>query len=114
MTFTGFDITTQVYDNVSIKGNINKKIVTANMNMKNEYTQINSKDAVLDIKNNTIDALLHVNIKNKSISVTIKGDIERPEVKINISDYIKNEIKKKVEEYISGNKTVNKFLKKIF
>ncbi|MBW1650336.1 MAG: hypothetical protein JRJ44_06615 [Deltaproteobacteria bacterium] len=114
LKFTEFDITKQVYENVLIKGNINKKIITADMDMTSPEVKITAKDAILDIQNNTIDALLNINIKDKSLSVTVKGKTEEPQVKVDISEYIKKEIKKQIEKFDTGNENINKLLKKIF
>ena len=83
--------------------------------MNGTEVNITAQDAVLDIKNNTIDASLDINIKDKSLIVTVKGKTDNPEVKADISEYIKKEIKKRLGKYIDTEKdTVNKLLKKIF
>ncbi len=114
LQFAQFDITKQLYKNSLIKGNINKKIITANLNMKGSDITIASKNAILDIQNNTIDAILNLKIKNKPLSVTVKGKTEKPKIKVDVSGYIKKEIKKHINKLDTGNETMNNFLKKMF
>ena len=114
LKFTNIDITKQAYKKARITGNINKNIITANLDMKGEVN-ITAQEAVLDLKNNTINAPLDINIKDKSLIVTVKGKTDNPEVKADVSEYIKKEIKKRLGKYIDTEKdTVNKLLKKIF
>ncbi|MBW1615130.1 MAG: hypothetical protein JRJ49_01090 [Deltaproteobacteria bacterium] len=114
LQFAQFDITKQVYKNALIKGNINKKIITANLNMKGPDIAIASKNAILDIQNNTIDAILNLKIKNKPLSVTVKGKTEKPKIKVDVSGYVKTEIKKHIDKLDTGNESINNFLKKMF
>lgn len=119
-----FDATKEIYDNITIDGDINKKQVTADLNMNSNNTTISSKNAQIDIDKNTINAYLTLKVKNDELGANITGDINNPNVSLDTkklaTDLIKNvmgnekvqEQREKIEEKI--NDTISNGLNKLF
>lgn len=119
-----FDATKEVYDNITIDGDINKKQVTADLNMSSNNTTLSSKNAQIDIDKNSINAYLTLKVKNDELGANITGDINNPNVSLDTkklaTDVLKNvmqnekvqEQKGKIEEKI--NNAISNGLNKLF
>ena len=106
-----FDITREIYKKTNIVSRINDKIITSDLDMESRLTHITSKDAVVDMKNRKVDAKLRVDIKKKPVYVKIKGDINHPEVKLDVKALFMKKIQKKINKQIPKgiNNIINKF-----
>lgn len=88
-----FDGTKEMYNDIKISGDINKKLVSANLDMTSGNTTLSAKKAQLDIDKNTINTYLLLKIKNNELGATIKGDINNPNISLDTTKLAKDVIK---------------------
>ena len=115
--FTNFDITKEIYEHTVLDTNIDNKLLHSNLHMKSRYTEINSKDAMIDLEKETIDTKLNINIKKSIIPVTLTGSLTKPSIKIESDELIKKraikEIEKRLPEEIK-NSPIKNLIKNLF
>lgn len=110
--FAKFDITKEIYNTVDINSDINKLILTSDIDMKSENTSIEIKNSILDLEKSTIDANIDTKIKSTPLSFKVQGKIDSPKINLDSKNLIKNEINNQIEkneEKIKEN--INKVLK---
>lgn len=93
-----FDLTKEIYETVDLNSDINDKQLTSNLLMKSKNTQIESKNAFIDLDKNFIDAKLNTQIKTRSFNVSLKGDMNKPKISLDAKDLLQNEIDRKLEK----------------
>ncbi|RAX54685.1 hypothetical protein CCY99_02675 [Helicobacter sp. 16-1353] len=98
-----FDTTKEVYNNIKIDGTIDKKLITADLNMLSNNTSVTSKDAKIDIENDNINANLVLKVQNYELGAIVSGKIANPNIKLDTKklgqDILKNlKSNKKVQE----------------
>ncbi len=108
-TMARFDITREIYKTTTVTSHINGKLITSNLDMVSRLTHIVSKNALINLNNNTIDAKLAIEILKKWIYVKLKGNINHPKIKISLKDYLKKKIEKKIKKKLK--KKLNNKLK---
>ncbi|WP_022669850.1 hypothetical protein [Hippea alviniae] len=92
---TRFDITRELYKTTTIDTKIDNKKLYTNLDMVSKRTRISSKNALIDLNRDYIDAKVKVEIKKKHVYVKLKGNLKHPKIKINASDLIKQQLEKK-------------------
>ena len=92
------DLTQEIYENFDINTQINDRILTSNLIMKSQNTQINIKDAILDLEKNQIDAKINSTLKEKTLFVNLKGDTNAPKISLDANDLLKEQINKQIEK----------------
>lgn len=97
-TLARFDITKEIYENVSLESKIDKKIIQSIVDMKSQYTTINVPQSTLDLNAQTVDALVNLKIKTYEMGTKITGNIKSPNIKIDASKALENKAKEKIEE----------------
>ncbi|BCD59814.1 MULTISPECIES: hypothetical protein [unclassified Nitratiruptor] len=97
-----FDITREVYKVTTIKSDINKKRIISNLDMQSRLTHISSKNALVDLEKEFVDAKLRVEIKKKPVFVTIKGKLKSPKVSIDAKALLKEQVKQKLEKRLKN------------
>ena len=95
---TNFDITKEIYEYTVLDTKIEDKQLLSNLHMKSRYTEIRSKDAIIDLDKETIDTKLNINIKESIIPVTIVGQFSKPSIKIDGNELIKKRAVKEIEK----------------
>ena len=80
-----FNGTKEIYNNITIDGNINKRLVTANLNMLSNNTSITSNNATLNLDNDNISADLLFNVKGYELYGALSGKATNPNLKIDTS-----------------------------
>lgn len=99
-SFTRFDLTKEVYENVDLKSNINKNIIKSTINMKSKLTQIEVNPSTIDTKNSIIDALVKTDIKGIKFDTKISGDLAKPTIKVDTKKLMQSGTTQKVKEKI--------------
>ncbi len=110
--FTRFDITKELYKTALINGTILKNRITANLDMKSVNTAINSKDTIVDFDRSQINSRLQFRIKKTRFFAHIYGNIRKPKINIDASQFIKSIGKKHLNKIIKSKKLrnlINKF-----
>jgi hypothetical protein len=108
--FTSYDLTLEVYDQISLDTVINDTQLANTLLMKSKNTKISSKKLDMDTKKSTIDADLALDYRKYNIGLELSGDIKDPHVSIDYSkavkDKAKDEVKKRIEKKL-GDKMNN-------
>jgi hypothetical protein len=114
-TLARFDLTKEIYKNVEIRSQINKKIIQSVVAMESAYTSIEVPQSRVDLEAQTIDADLNLKIKKLEVASKITGNIKRPNIKIDASKLLENKAKEKLEEKIKeklgDDEDMNKLIK---
>lgn len=92
------DLTKEVYESFDIDSKIDDKVLTSNLIMKSQNTQIISKDSVLDLKQNLIDAKFDTTIKDKTFAVKVNGETSNPKISLDAKDLLKEQLNKQLEK----------------
>ena len=115
--FTNFDITKEIYERTVLDTKIDKKVLHSNLHMKSRFTEITSKNSIIDLEKETIDTTLDINVKKSIIPVSLIGSLRKPSIKIEGGELIKNraikEIEKKLPEVIK-NSPLKDLIKNLF
>ncbi len=92
----------------TLHSNINRELITSDLDLRSNTSSISGKNTTLNSKTKQVNAKLDVVANNNLIPVTIKGTVDKPEVKLDTSALLKNEANKALQ------KEVNKLLKNLF
>ncbi|MEN8136169.1 MAG: hypothetical protein ABFS18_11635 [Thermodesulfobacteriota bacterium] len=92
----------------TLHSKINQELITSDLDLRANKSSIIGKKTTLNSKTKQVKAKLDVLANNNPIGVTIKGNIDKPSVKLDTSALIKKEVDKLIE------KEINKLLKDLF
>ncbi|ADN09656.1 hypothetical protein [Sulfurimonas autotrophica] len=99
-----------------VNAKINKEKIIASLDLKSNTSSIQTKNTRVDSKANTIDSKIDINANGNPLSVTLKGNINRPKIGVDAKKIIKKEatkaIKKEIQKRIG--KDVGNLLKGLF
>ena len=102
------------------KGDVNAKMkkekIIASLYLKSNTSSIVTKNTKIDSKANTIDSKIDINANGNPLSITLKGNINKPKIGVDAKKIIKKEatkaIKKEIQKRIG--KDVGNLLKGLF
>ncbi len=80
-----FNATKEIYNNITIDGGINKRLITANLNMLSDNTSIIAHNATLNLDNDNIRANLAIKVKEYELPGLLSGTATNPNLKIDTS-----------------------------
>ncbi len=92
------DLTKELYETIDIDTQINDRVLTSNLIMKSQNTQIDIKDSVLNLEQNLIDTKINTIIKDKNFTVDLKGETSSPRISIDTKDLLKEQLNKQIEK----------------
>ena len=92
------DLTKELYETIDIDTQINDRVLTSNLIMKSQNTQIDIKDSVLNLEQNLIDTKINTIIKDKNFTVDLKGETSSPRISIDTKDLLKEQLYKQIEK----------------
>lgn len=104
-----FDITQEIYDDAGLNALIDQKRITADIDLKSSNTSISAKGASLDLENDTLNADMKFQIKDKYVYLKATNKISQPSIKLDASDLIKDQATKAVTKEV--NKALDKYIK---
>ncbi|OZA15869.1 MAG: hypothetical protein B7X85_07055, partial [Thiotrichales bacterium 17-46-47] len=93
-----FDITREVYKTVTSTGDIQQKMITADLDMQSRLTQITSQGARIDLNQQQLDMLLNVAIQGLKLPVRLKGELTSPGVSADFTGLLQQNLKQKTEK----------------
>ena len=105
-TLAGFDITREIYKLSTIDSKIDNMTIVSNLYMKSRLTQITSKNAYVNLRTNKVNAMLNIIIAKKPLEVYIEGNLNKPQVRLNLKGYIKGELKNGLKNIIKVPKSI--------
>lgn len=92
----------------TLKSKINKELIYTDLDMQSNKSSITGENIKFNSKTQQINAKLDVNANDNPIGVKIKGNVNKPDVKVDVSKLIKKEAEKTIE------KALKKQLEKLF
>lgn len=110
--FANIDITKELYEIGTVKGEILIDKVISNIYLKSSKSIIESKSSILDFKNKKIDSKFDINLNGNKFVIFLEDDINNPSIKIDIKNLLIESIKKskesdkierKIEELLNKN-----------
>ncbi len=99
-TFTGYDMTKEVYENTVLKGNINDTKVTYNLDLNGTQTSLIIPNGIYDMVTNKTKANFKLQFQKTDLEGSISGDVSNPKVKIDSSKYLKKKVTKELDKQI--------------
>ncbi len=100
VAFTKYDFTKEKFNETTFESKIDQDIVIFNFLARSEHSYISFKNGKINIKDNTIEAPFDILIKKKDFKGIIKGNINKPKVKLNASKYLKEKAVHTIEKLI--------------
>jgi len=95
---SGFDLTKEVYKDSVLKGIIDKKKVDFSLLMSGIESYLKISKGSVDLEANEINSNFDINIQNKDFKGSIKGKLDKPQVKLDSSEYLKQKIDKTIDK----------------
>jgi hypothetical protein len=92
------DLTKEVYETFDINSQIDDKVLTSDLIMKSQNTQLTTKNSVLDLKQDLIDAKIDTTIKDKTFAVSVNGQTSAPKISLDVKDLLKEQLNKQLEK----------------
>lgn len=96
----GIDLTKERYTETYFNAKLNKALIGFDFNAKSKTVQLAIPKGKINKTTNTINANYKLRIENKDIAGKIKGDISKPKVTIDGSQFIKDRILDRVKDKI--------------
>ena len=103
----GVDLTKERYTQTHFNAKLHKELINFDFNTESKTVHLGIKNGKINKLVDTIDADYKLNIENKDIRGKIKGDISKPKVTIDGSQFIQDALIDKVKDRI-GTKTLEK------
>ena len=96
----GIDLTKERYTKTDFNARLHKELINFNFNAKSRTVHLAIKNGKIDKLANTIDAKYKLNIQNRDIRGEIKGDVSKPNVTVDGSQFIQEALINTVKEKI--------------
>ena len=100
------------YFNGNAKADINKEKIAAAFDLKSRKAEIRSDKTLLDTKRSRIDSKIELRVEKTPVKITLKGDIAKPMVGVDLKAFMQSQAGKKLEK--KAGKEINKLLNKLF
>jgi len=91
-----------------VNARINKEKIVTSLSLKSNKSSLTTKDARLNSKTQVLHAKIDIVANNNPLEVTLDGDINAPDVKVNADELIKKEATKAIKQGI------NKYFRGLF
>ncbi|QKG29555.1 hypothetical protein [Campylobacter sp. RM16187] len=98
-TFTGRDITGEIYRNSKIYGTIDKNLIDFNADMNATRSQINVANGKFNTATKAMNIPVKMNYEKTDIAINITGTSDNPKYNIS-SDYIKGKALKELDRFL--------------
>ena len=98
-TFTGRDITSEIYKNSKIKGTINKNLIDFNADMNATRSHVSVTDGKYDMATKAVNVPIKMNYEKTDIDITVTGTSDNPKYTIG-SDYLKGKAVKELNRFL--------------
>lgn len=95
----GRDITTEVYENGVVKGNIKGDIIAFNANLHSKHSDITVNQASINTKTKTLNIPISANYEKTDIGIDITGTTDTPKYALS-SQYLKQKAEQGVEKLL--------------
>ena len=97
--YAHIDLYKQIFKG-DVHAKINKEKIVASLDLQSNTSSIKTKNTKIDSKANTIDSKIDINANGNALSVTLKGNINKPKIGIDATQIIKKEATKAIKKEI--------------
>ncbi|MBL0687240.1 MAG: hypothetical protein JJV94_05385 [Sulfurospirillum sp.] len=97
---SGFDLTSEMYKDSLLRGVIDKNKIDFSLIMNGLEGYFKILDGYINLETDEIDSKFDIKIQHMDFKGTIKGKLNKPDIKLSDSIYIKNKIDKAIEKNI--------------
>ncbi len=111
----GFDLSKEVFNSATLRGDINDNIITFYLNSYSRKVHILIENGIIDTKANSIKARIVVQINGLDYVFKLRGPLNDPHLILSFSGQVKKKVISVVKKAILGddsNKTINKIIPK--
>ena len=115
------ELTQEIFKTITIDTTLDNKIINNTLFMKSKHSTIKSKKLYTNLEKNYLDAIIDLNFYGYNLGLKLKGDINKPKIKFNISKLLNNKIKQKVKNKLNSflknkikNKDLNNLINNLF
>ena len=88
------DLSKEFFETFYINSRIDNRILTSNLIMKSQNSEINIQDSILDLEKDLIDTKVNSKIKDKTFTISLNGNATNPKISIDTKDLLKDKIEK--------------------
>ena len=88
------DLSKEFFETFYINSRIDNRILTSNLIMKSQNSEINIQDSILDLEKDFIDTKINSKIKDKTFTISLNGNATNPKISIDTKDLLKDKIEK--------------------
>ena len=88
------DLSKEFFETFYINSRIDNRILTSNLIMKSQNSEINIQDSILDLEKDLIDTKVNSKIKDKTFTISLNGNATNPKISIDAKDLLKDKIEK--------------------
>ena len=88
------DLSKEFFETFYINSRIDNRILTSNLIMKSQNSEINIQDSILDLEKDLIDTKVNSKIKDKTFTIGLNGNATNPKISIDAKDLLKDKIEK--------------------
>lgn len=99
-----FDMTREVYRQVHADGKFSAGVITTNMDMQSQLTHVSTQNAIVDLKQQQINATLITQVKGLNIPTAIQGTLTQPNVSVDLGGSLKKQAETAINEEINKEK----------
>ena len=92
------DLSKEIFETFDINSKIDNRILTSNLIMKSQNSEINIQDSILDLEKDLIDTKINSKIKDKTFTIGLNGNATNPKISIDVKDLLKDKIDKQIEK----------------
>lgn len=95
---SGFDLTKEVFKDSLLKGIVDKKKIDFSLMMRGIESHLKIPKGLVDLETNNINSSFDIKIQNKDFKGSIKGKLDKPQVNLDSSEYLKQKIDKAIDK----------------
>ncbi len=88
------DLSKEIFETFDINSRIDNRVLTSNLIMKSQNSEINIQDSILDLEKDFIDTKINSKIKDKTFTIGLNGNATNPKISIDAKDLLKDKIEK--------------------
>ncbi|WP_411269452.1 hypothetical protein [Helicobacter cetorum] len=85
-SFSKFDITKEIYNDVNLKSQINQQRLLSDLNMKSPLTQLSINNGLLDLSTKHMDMLMNAEISKFIFKMKLQGNIHQPKFSLFLNE----------------------------
>ena len=104
----GVDLSKERYNETTFIAKLNKEKININFDAKSKNVTMSINNGQINKASNYINANYKVRIENKDIAGKIKGNISKPHITVDSSQFIKDSIMDAIQEHIGNDKIDDK------